>query len=73
VHDQTETRRVCVGRYDEELAQSDVLVQDARGRLAAANTSLLGAAQGSSRPSRPAHDSTGAAAGARKPISTSWK
>ena len=51
--------------YDEELAQSDVLVQDARGRLAA-NASLFGVAP-SSRSSR---QETG---GTRKPISTTWK
>ena len=50
--------------YDEELAQSDVLIQDARGRLAA-NASFFGTAP-SSRSSRPEP-------GTRKPISTSWK
>jgi len=57
---------VClrVIRYDEELAQSDVLVQDSRGRLAG-NVSLFGAAP-TSRTSRQETNT-------RKPITTSWK
>jgi len=55
---------VCVYSYDEELAQSDVLLQDSRGRLAA-NVALFGAAP-TSRASRQ-EGST------RKPITTSWK